>query len=154
MSVLRVVAQRQDYLDQKHEDFRLRTRSSQGGPDQVYSVNYVCGMSQDDASNLGPCWYIQRTESQPNSTQEVGGGDIFPYRIARDQSTYFNGQGYAYWHSQPVTIGRRAYGDVLEVNSTYIGHYDWAPGLGIVRQRVKVRFVPHTRTLLRSHIVQ
>lgn len=120
-------------------------------------MNRYCPLPSrdDDAGNNFPCWYILRIESEPNSTQEVGGrGDVFPYRIARDQSTYLNGNGYAYWYSQPLALGGRVYADVMEVKLTHFGLYDWAPGLGLVRERVKVNFVPVTRTLVRSHIVQ
>ena len=96
------------------------------------------------------------TFSAPNRcllapTRQGGGG--FPYRIARDKST-FTAIGYAYWHSQPLGIGGQTYANVLEVNAGYGGHYSWAPGLGLVRQRLKINDVPRTRTLVRSHIVQ
>lgn len=151
-----------DPVDMKHEDFRLRTRSTQGGADQIYSVRRVCDIGiPEDATNFGPCWFIQRGESLPNIPAEEGGVEVFPYRIERDKATLIYAEIYTYWHSQPQTIGGQRYEGILEVKrpaDAFEGYkpsqYYWAPGKGIVQQRVRVNNVQRTRTLVRSNIVQ
>jgi hypothetical protein len=155
----------QEYPSVKHEDFQLRTRSSRGGPDQLYSVYRSCGMPiQEDATDRSPCWSIRRGRYLPTSTADDGGTDVFPYLIARDKVMFVNGYDavmYPYWHSQPRVIGGQSYEGVLEVNLTadaseggWPSHYAWAPGQGIVRHRVRQAGRMQTWTLLRSHIVQ
>ena len=152
------------YPDMKHEDFRLRTRSNRGGPDQVYAVQRFCALPiRDDGDARRPCWSVTRGESLPNSTADEGGADVFPYAIPRDRAPvgYLFGTLQAYWHSRPLVLADRTCPDVLEVRllsdaseGGWPAYYAWAPNVGIVRQRVTVRGVPHTRTLLRSRIVQ
>ena len=152
------------YPDSKHEDFRLRTRSSRGGPDQVYAVQRFCALPNwDDADRIGACWVVTRGPSLPNSTADVGGADVFPYAIPREQAPigYLYSTMQAYLHARPLALDGRTYPDVLEVRlladaseGGWPAYYAWAPNVGIVRQRVTVRGVPHTRTLLRSRIVQ
>jgi len=152
------------YPSQKREDFRLRTRSARGGPDQVYAVQRFCTLpSRDDSDGKWPCWAVTRGEALPNSTADVGGAQVFPYAIPRDRAPvgYLFGTMQAYWHSRPLALGDRTYPDVMEVRlladaseGGWPAYYAWAPNVGIVRQRVTVRGVPHTRTLLRSRIVQ
>ncbi len=167
-SVVRLVDKGQTYPVLKYQDFHTHTHSSWGGPDLIYSAKRYCGLNQQlDMSSLGPCWNITRALSLPGSTADAGGADVFPYAIPRDQppSGYLFGTIQPYWHSQPISIAGRSYPDVLEVrvrtDASEGGeptHYYWAPHRGIVQQRVWVygvqQSVPHTRTLIRSHIVQ
>ncbi|WP_375418705.1 hypothetical protein [uncultured Hymenobacter sp.] len=164
VSVLRVVPRGEEYPVIKHERLHLRTRSSQSGVDQVYTVNRNCGFPfrEDVTEKAYPCWAIMRGQFLPNSTADEGSALVFPYTIPRDYARpdYLNGTQ-PYWHSAPLTIGKDTYPDVIEVKilidaseDGWPAHYYWAPGKGIVRQRVKVGGVPHTRTLVRSHIVQ
>ncbi|HEX8330730.1 MAG TPA: hypothetical protein VF629_24580 [Hymenobacter sp.] len=166
MSEVRLVLKGKSYPFLKHEDFRMRTRSSRGGPDLVYGVARYCSLpGGEDAGSKGPCWYVTRAQVLPNSTADEGGADVFPYLIPREQAGGFlnvnNAVMYPYWHVRPLTVGGQAYPSVLEVRLTadaseggWPAYYAWAPGVGIVRQRVRVRFVPYTRTLVRSRIVQ
>ncbi|WP_310396411.1 hypothetical protein [Hymenobacter sp.] len=165
MTEFRLVEKRKSYLLSKHEDFRLRTRSSRGGPDQVYRVRQYCGFpGRGDGDDTYPCWAITRGQSLPASTADEGDTQVFPYTIPRDRARtdYLFGVMQPYWHSRPLAIGNTVYPDVMEVNipiadaseGGWPAQYYWAPGLGIVRQRVRVNFLPHTRTLLRSRIVQ
>ena len=167
-SVVRKVDKGETFPSDKYQSFRMRVRSNQGGQDLVYSAARYCGFPyREDASNEYPCWNIMRGLSLPGSTADAGGADVFPYAIPRDQppAGYLFGTIQPYWHSQPITIAGRSYPDVMEVRVRADGseggwatHYYWAPRLGIVQQRVWVRdaqgFVPRTRTLVRSHIVQ
>lgn len=164
-SVVRLGMRGSDYPFLKYEDFRLRTRSSEGGPDQVYGVRRLCGLpSRDDGDEKYPCWAVTRAQYLPSSTADVGGTEVFPYTIPRNRARtdYLFGVMKPYWHTAPLAIGNATYPDVMEVNipladaseGGWPTRYYWAPGQGIVRQRVKVRFVPFTRTLVRSHVVQ
>ncbi|HEX8506576.1 MAG TPA: hypothetical protein VF630_14520 [Hymenobacter sp.] len=149
--------------DLKYEDFHLRTRSSRGGPDLVYGVSRLCTLpSRDDGNDQYPCWVVTRGEFRPGSTADEGGAYVLPYTLPRNYARpdYVLGLK-PYWYTAPLTFGGQSYPDVLEVlNPTdaseggWPARYYWAPGLGIVRQRVRVNFVPHTRTLVRSRIVQ
>jgi hypothetical protein len=138
----------------KFENFRMRTRSSRGGPDRVYTAERYCGLPfREDADTKGHCWAVMYSDVDPNSLTETGGARVFPYRIARDQPSYFEAPAGAYWHSQPLRMGDRVYADVLEVKQ-YRNYYAWAPKLGLVQQRSHSNSVPYTRTLRRAHIVQ
>ena len=149
--------------DMKYETFRLQTRSKQGAPDQVFSVKRNCSLpGREDGDDKFPCWTVQRGIYLPNSTLDVGGAYVFPYTIPRGQVRvgYLDGTT-PYWHTQPLRLGDATYPNVLEVKilgdaseGGWPSHYYWAPGLGIVRQRVKVDGIAYTRTLLRSRIVQ
>ncbi|OGX84359.1 hypothetical protein BEN47_03075 [Hymenobacter lapidarius] len=149
----------------KYEVFEMRTRSSQGGPDQVFGTHRLCGANiSDDGDENWPCWVVTRGESLPNSTADVGGAYVFPYIIVRDRARtdFLAGGMQPYWHTRPLALGARTYPDVMEVSlprgdasqGGWPAYYAWAPNVGIVRQRVVVQGVPHTRALLRSRIVQ
>ena len=167
-SVVRREDRGQKLPSDKYQIFYMRTRSNNNGTDIIYSAARYCGLPyRGDASNGYPCWSITRGLSLPGSTADVGGADVFPYAIPRDQTPagYLFGTIQPYWHSQPLAIAGRRCPDVMEVrvraDASEGGepvHYYWAPHLGIVRQRVwrygPQGFVPRTRTLLRSRIVQ
>ena len=149
----------------KYEVFEMRTRSSRSGPDHVFGTYRLCGANiRDNGDENRPCWVVTRGESLPNSTADAGGAYVFPYVILRDQTRtdYLQGGMQPYWHARPLALGARTYPDVMEVSlprgdaseDGWPARYYWAPNLGIVRQRVVVQGVPHTRTLLRSRIVQ
>ena len=152
-------------LSMKYVTFDLRTRSTRGGPDLVYSAKRNCGLpNRDNGTSEYPCWKVTRGLSLPTSTADVGGADVFPYAIPREQRRpgfYLFGSIQPYWHTRPVVVAGRSYPDVMEVQvltdaseGGWPAHYYWAPGLGIVQQRVWVGRVPRTRTLVRSRIVQ
>ena len=165
VSVVRLIPRTEKYPTDKYETFRLQTRSKQGAPDQVFSVKRNCSLpGREDGDDKYPCWDVKRGQYLPNSTQDEGSTDVFPYTIPRDRAGFLNVNNaimYPYWHSRPLLIGGKAYENVMEVKLTrdaseggWPSHYYWAPGLGIVRQRVKVDGIAYTRTLLRSRIVQ
>ena len=169
-NVLRGLMSYSKIVSFKYEYFTMRTRSSSGDLDMVYTVKRHCALPmQEDMTQLGPCWSVTRGRSLPGSTAEGGGADVFPYALPRDMyrpDHYVLGTMIPYWHSQPIDIGGRNYPDVMEVwvksdgsEGGWSTHYYWAPGLGIVRQRVRELDArgyptPRTRTLVRSHIVQ
>ena len=165
-SILRAIEKRAKIPDKKHEYFRLRTRSSYSSIDQIYTVTRYCAIPfrGDVTESAYPCWAILRGQYLPNSTRDEGSAEIFPYLVARDKAGFLNGDGaimYYYWHTKPLLLAGQTYENVMEITLTadasengWPAHYYWAPGLGIVRQRVKVQGVNHTRTLVRSRILQ
>lgn len=147
----------------KYEAFGLRTRSTWGGTDVVYSVERNCGLPiRDDGGDDGfPCWMIMRGQYLPTSTADEGSAHVFPYRIPRDQRQFVLGAHYATWHSQPLTLAGKEYPDVMEVSlpedaseGGWPAYYAWVPHLGIVLHRVRYQGQLYTWTLVHSHIVQ
>jgi hypothetical protein len=145
----------------KHETFEMRTRSSESGAEDIYSVDRNCGLPiRDDGGEDGfPCWMIIRFRPEGNPADYDGNFHVFPYRIPRDQQ--IKGSIYAYWHSQPIIRAGKEYADVMEVSIPYDqtagswkAYYGWAPHVGIIQRRGYYAGKPYSWTLLRSHIVQ
>ncbi|HEX8327400.1 MAG TPA: hypothetical protein VF629_07655 [Hymenobacter sp.] len=66
-----------------------------------------------------------------------------------------------YQYTALLNFGGPTYPDLLEVlnpadasEGGRPARYYWDPRVGIVRQRVRINFVPHTRTLLRARTAQ